>query len=159
MKKPKEAPSFIRRKQIKSCYEEQGIKILKKLGEHCYLTLHPDSNFLLVMDVKNKKDVLGDRSCFSALRVYLKNCDIDHNLLVKYFGFLTDQDHICLFEEYLEGETLEHCINNPREDFNESTIGPIICSILTAIEYFRSIGKPYGIISPRNILYSMVLTP
>lgn len=73
MKKTKEPPSFIRRKQAKNVFEERGIKLLKKLGEHCYLVMQSNSNFLLAMEIINKKDILEDNQALKTLKAYLKN--------------------------------------------------------------------------------------
>lgn len=65
------------------------------------MALQSDSKFLMAMEVVNKKDLLEDKIAQTTFKNYLKNSEINHNLLVKYFGLLSDQEHIYLFEEYL----------------------------------------------------------
>jgi serine/threonine protein kinase len=121
--------------------------------------LHELTALVFVLHCEDKDKLLSRAGALRGLKDYLRTSSLCHASIVKQFGFFSDREHIYLTEEYLPGHTLDYHIKHSTGWLGEQAVGPIVCELLSSVEYIRKVKQAHCTISPELILYSMVSLP
>jgi serine/threonine-protein kinase len=76
---------------------------------------------------------------------------LEHPFIVKTYASFEDRGNLCLVMEYVEGETVEHCVKR-RGIMPESEALRLLREILSALDYAHRQGYVHRDVKPNNIM-------